>query len=1533
MLVTLIGRNSMLYKIALPKTPVGNYWLSDNSGEEEKKLINIEGFNGNWQISSNNFVRIVNPKWVNRDKQPLFNEEKYLKYINLKEYSMYYISFYNSDELFILYCSPISEENFIQMKIKNTTEIIIGNNNNNDISYMNPLVKNKHARIYFYNGRCYIENFDLIFGTFVNNKPIHRETKILFNGDEVFIMGLRIIVLGKKLIINNPLGKMSYNRNNLMVDEITVNKPQIIQKDEEEIDSFQENEYFARAPRITNVIEKEKVKIDPPPAMQDKEGMPLIYILGSVLSMGAMMMVSMIQSFDRLISGTASAKETAFAVTIAVAMLVSIILFPILNVKYEKKKKKKREEKRQKKYKEYINSKIDCVDKIMQKQRKILFENYLSAEECTEIILDKKSRLWERKIEDPDFLSIRCGIGDVPLEIDMQYPEDKFTLDDDNLVDILNTIVNKSKILKEAPIAISLAEKNNAALVIQNKTAIADQFMQNIIMQLITFQSYEDLKLVFLLKDDKDKKWEYVKMLPHVWDDTKKIRFFADNYDDMKLVSAYLEEEYNERIQYEDERVNYKSFMPYYLIITDDYKEIENLKIIGQISKSKKNIGFGIFCMTHDLMQLPNECKTFISLYDGTGSIFQSEISSTNQQKFKFNTEQTFFFDKIIQKLANIPIKYSSSGSKFLPSSYSFLELYNVGNVEQLNILERWKTNNSTLHLKAPIGVDEIGMPIVLDIHEKFHGPHGLIAGSTGSGKSEFIITYILSLAVNYNPDDVAFVLIDYKGGGLAGAFKKKNIQLPHLVGTITNIDTVGLQRSLDSIQSELRRRQVMFNNARNMTEESTIDIYKYQKLYHDGIVKEPIPHLLIICDEFAELKQQQEDFMDELISVARIGRSLGVHLILATQKPAGIVNEQIRSNSKFGICLKVQEKEDSVDVIKRPDAATLKQAGQFYMQVGNDEYFVLGQSAWSGAQYFPSDVPKKKVSNSLEFISNTGAIIKDVDNSLQKKLVSKGEQLTNIVKYLYDLSVKEQVKGKQLWLDNIPETIYIKDLRSKYNISEKSNCINPVIGEYDDPYNQSQGIVTINLSNEGNTIIYGNADSGKETLLSSIVYDVITTHTVEEAQIYILDFGSEALKIFKGSPHVGDVVFINDVEKLSRFFDMAKKEIKRRKAILSDYNGDYSLYLEKSGKPMPLLIMIMNNYEAFSENYNLEYEDTFLTLTRECIKYGIVFIITTSTFNDLRYRLSQNFKQKITLQLNKEDDYLNIFETIGKKRPSHIFGRGLIKLNGDSIYEFQTAKICKAENWNVHINETIEKDKQNSKVKARFIPVLPEQVMVEDVKAYMKGLTAVPIGIKRNDLEVCKYNFKNNLLNIITSKNIDDCYEFTSNIIQELMKTNNITTIILDAEKVVQSKKNNLNDEFKKLVYEIETKDSENQGKDLVCIIIGIDKFLGDLEGGEATFIKTLKEAEELSNCNFIIVDNLSRLKNHAYDEWYKNNINGDTGIWVGNGVNDQYAITTTSSGKNINNCGRSFGYEIKQGEATLIKLLGIREKSDENE
>ena len=1519
-----------MHKLILPQTVIGNYWISDRTGKIEKKLVNIEGLNGNWIIVSNNYAKIIDLKSVNINNgeiRAVSGAEKVEKQIILKENKMFGIYLTSTKEFYVIYCAPSYEDNLTHYDIKNTQEVHIGSGRQNHICYENKLVKDFHAKIVLNNGRLILENFDTDFGTFVNSKPIKKETKILFNGDVIFIMGLRIIIMGNSIFINNPGNMLKINDNNLVLNIRKRELPTVDDIEEDkEIDLYSDKEYYSRAPRITNIIETEKVKIDAPPQLQDKQETPMILVLGSTISMGAMMLISMISTISNGISGTANKSQLVFSLIMTAIMFIGIMIFPILNIKYERKQKTNYEGKRQDKYKEYLNKKASEINKIKNKQRSILFKNYISAEECTKVILNRDARLWERKIEDYDFLSVRLGIGDMPLKIEVQYPEKQFAMEDDNLVEILNEIGENSKTLTGAPIVTSLAEKNVTAFVKKDEENF-EKFMQNIMVQLVAFQSYEDLKIVFLLDEDKTKKWEYVKMLPHLWNSSHEIRFFADNYDDMKEVSLYLEDILKKRIESGGE--NYKSFTPYYLIITDNYKKIENLKFIREMLKySKENMGFSLLCITEDLTQLPNECKTFVEIDNKKGMIFENEISSSNHRQISLEVANTFFFEKIWQTIANIPIRSTITGKSALPNSYTFLEMYDVGLIEQLNILERWKRNDSTISLKAPIGIDENKMPIVLDIHEKFHGPHGLIAGSTGSGKSEFIITYILSLAINYHPDDVTFLLIDYKGGGLAGAFQKNNIKLPHLVGTITNIDTNGLQRSLASIHSEVTRRQIVFNEARNKIDEGTIDIYKYQKLYHDGLVDEPIPHLLIICDEFAELKQQQEEFMDELISISRIGRSLGVHLILATQKPAGIVNDQIRSNSKFAVCLKVQDREDSIDVIKKPDAASLKNAGQFYMQVGNDDYFILGQSAWTGAPYFPADMTKKKIDNSIEFISNTGMPIKRLDDSKQQVISNEGEQLTNILKYICSIANEEQIKTKNLWLENVPENIYVDKLKKKYHFNPENNKYIALIGEYDDPFKQRQGPVKIDLLNDGNVVIYGNAESGKETLLSTMTYSLMTSYNTDQLQMYLLDFGSEALKIFKSSPHVGDVIFMGEDEKLNRFFAMIREEIERRKAIISDYNGDYKLYIEKSKNSLPMIVVVINNYEAFNENYEMEYDDMLLTLSREGLKYGITFVTTSSSFNDMRYRLGQNFKNKIALQLNKEDDYYSIFEKVGKKRPSHNFGRGLISIN-DEIYEFQTAKICEAEEYNSVIEKTINEIKKDNKTVAKPIPVLPERVGIDDIKTEIKDITAVPIGITRKTLKPLTYNFKKNFATLITSKKLSDSVEYSFYVLEVLKKLFEINVVIINAEKILQSETNNFVNTYNELVSQVE---KNNKKEHTICVILGIDKFLNSIE--ENQFKNVLEKAEKNENYSFIIVDSANKIKDHTYEEWYKEYLSEDTGIWVGNGFDSQYLISIMADRRDIDdNCGRDFGYLVKDGNYTMLKLLGMKKAGDDDE
>lgn len=476
-------------------------------------------------------------------------------------------------------------------------------------------------------------------------------------------------------------------------------------------------------------------------------------------------------------------------------------------------------------------------------------------------------------------------------------------------------------------------------------------------------------------------------------------------------------------------------------------------------------------------------------------------------------------------KLANTILDNTISNAK-LPSVITFMQLFGVGKVEHLNVLTRWKENNPTKTLQTPVGIDIYGETFMLDLHEKFHGPHGLVAGMTGSGKSEFIITYILSLAVNYHPYEVAFILIDYKGGGMAKSFE----HLPHTAGIITNLDGAAINRSLVSIQSELKRRQEIFAQTSKLVNVSNIDIYKYQKLYREGKVSEPLQHLFIISDEFAELKTQQPDFMTQLVSAARIGRSLGVHLILATQKPSGVVDDQIWSNSRFRVCLKVQERADSMDMLKRPDAAELTDTGRFFLQVGYNELFELGQSAWAGAPYNPAEKVVKEQDDSVVVVDTNGHAIKQV--KLDKGHAdSENKQLDVITKYIRSIADSENIKVKPLWLDPIPGKIYVEDIKKKYGISSERYNLMPVIGEYDDPARQRQCELKLPISKEGNAIVYGVAGSGKTTFVNVLMYSLIKEHSPEEVNIYALDFASETLRAFAKAPHVGEIILSYEAE------------------------------------------------------------------------------------------------------------------------------------------------------------------------------------------------------------------------------------------------------------------------------------------------------------------------------------------------------------------------------------------------------------------
>lgn len=1509
---------------------MSNCWITD---DKKVNLVNVIKKGSKWILKSNNEIKIL--KDVNVKENELLTNINQISELELTNFLCVYIYELETKKVIKLHCLPTYDNTMIQLIIDftKTKEIIIGNNKNATINCNNKLFSKEQLIITFNNNVYKITNNNTSIYMFVND--ILENEKIISSGDIIFIEGLIFTIIGNILLINNPNNSIFYDSLKL-AKRILPNNPEKDYTNEQEsfLEVFNQNEYFKRPPRFKRSIEEKEYKIDPPTSSQKKDEMPLVYTLGPMMLMGITSLMSGVTAIMNVMEGKSSFKDNATSIITALTMMTSMIIFPLLQKMWNKNNQSKQERKRKRKYKKYIERKKEEILQEIEIQRQILTENNLDLPGVANVILNKQRTLWDRKIEHDDFLDIRIGLGNVTPKIKVNIPEEHFTVEDeDELKEMYNDLFETIKDMDNVPVTVDLKE-NKITGIVGNYNYVT-KFIEGFMLNLFAFHSYDMLKIIIMSSSEKKNTWEKYRNIPHFWNNEKTFRFIGIDSDGISRVSNILIQIYNERINNLDNNEKdiklYKKLKEYYLIITDEVDYLKNTSIFNEIKKEEKNLGFSFVIITDKIDDLPNECTKFINIESNNCGIFETELISTKQKMFKADIPN-FNMNNCYLNLCNIPININQ-GKYELPKTYSFLEMFNVGNINQLNILNRWKNNNIISSLSTPVGINEQGELFNIDLHEKAHGPHGLVAGMTGSGKSEWIITYILSMAINYHPDEVQFVLIDYKGGGLAGTFENKEtgFKLPHLAGTITNLDVSEINRSLASINSELKRRQALFNQARDILGESSVDIYKYQKWYRDGKIEEPISHLFIISDEFAELKSQQPEFMAELISTARIGRSLGVHLILATQKPSGVVDDQIWSNSRFRVCLKVQDKSDSNDMIKCPDAAYIKETGRFILQVGYNEFFAKGQSAYAGMPYYESDRHKKTVDTEISFIDNNGEIYKEINSD--KKIVSaihKGEELPNILNEIIETSKQTELHVKKLWLDTIPENIYIDELLKKYKYNKENYILNPIIGEYDAPQYQKQNLLTLPLSKDGDTLIYGISGSGKEKLLTTLLYSLLITHYSNEVNIYILDFGAEVFNCFKQAPIIGDIITSSQEDKIKNYYLFINKEFNERKKLFQDYGGNYYNFINNSGKSKPIILTIINNFENYNEIIGETYIEIMTKIIREGEKYGFLFIITANSPNAISYRLTQYFKQSICLQLKDIYDYKSILNNNAKVIPANKKGRGVILVNKEA-FEFQTANPINTNDLNNYIQSVCIEMLKKQNQKAESIKSLPEVVDYDYIKTSFNELNDLPIGVETESLNIHKYNFLNNNFNIISSNDSEIIKPFISSIVELIsLKKEKLKVVIFDGEKYFENLKDNVtyieNDfagslkSFNSFIDNI----SEKTKKTLV-IITGISNIIKKEPISEKLIKIIFEKISTIEKINICFVDDISNLNKISKEFWFDNYISNNDGIFIGNGIDSQYLINIKNNTMFRENIPNNYGYVITKGKLIKIKLLEL--------
>lgn len=1509
-----------MYTFLLPKVIAGNYIITDYDERNEKRsLLNVEEENGRWVMKSNNDISIL-------------DNGKIIDKVELQVYQFYQI-LVGKDEYITLYIDKSYESNFIYKKLPTNDSLTIGCGNNLDIIYQCPKIDKKQALLTCKNGVYTIKNLSPNIPIYVNGRRV--EEKVLQKLDVVFILGLRFTIYGENILINNInnavfiySSKLAQITNNFITGNVN-NMGEVY------TNFYEEKDYYWKTPVFQSQFKTLNLKISPPPNIQEYSGSVLLQMIPSLI-MSSSSIIMALFSFNDLFSEDPNARRSALmSLLMCASMLFCSIIWPLLSSIVSKFSTKIRNKRRINKFKKYLTKKEKLLKDAIEEQGSILQNNNVSLNKCQEIIISRNNMLFSRNIENYDFLSVRLGVGTVPLDCNIDYQEDDFIEEEDKMLIQIRKIIAENRFIHDVPATVSLLARNKVAFI--SEDSLTSQYIMGVILQLVTLHSYVDLKLIILTSKNSEDYYSYIQRLPHLWSNDYSIRFFATEHSEAQAISNYLEGEFGRRKNLNGE-ITGKNILPYYLILIDSIDEYRNLKILQDILEYNGNLGFSVAVFDSKVANVPIECKYFVNYSKNEGACFASVMRETDIISFKpeFLNEEEVDLAHCFSLLANIPVKTNTTILSNLPDRYGFLEMYDVGKVEQLNVLNKWKNANIVNSLAAPIGIDATGNLITLDLHEKYHGPHGLIAGMTGSGKSEFIITYILSLAVNYSPDEVQFVLIDYKGGGLAGAFENRStgIRLPHLVGTITNLDKAEMKRTLVSIESEAKRRQKIFNKAKEKLNIGTIDIYKYQKLHRDGKLEEPISHLFIICDEFAELKAQQPDFMEQLISMARIGRSLGVHLILATQKPSGVVDDQIWSNSKFKVCCKVQTTEDSNEMLHKTDAAYIKEAGRFYLQVGYDEYYILGQSAYSGMQYIPFEKARSKVDNAIDFVNEIGQIIRSVEENTDvgpNKIENLGEELKNVLLYIIDSAKNNGYKENNLWLPNIPSIIYLENIRSKYKPVDYSCIINPVIGEYDNPRAQLQGVVRLPITKEGNTAIIGMTSSGKTTLLSTLIYSVITTHDTNEVNFYIIDLGAETLKNYMKAPQVGDVLLSNDAEKIIRLLKILQKENKNRKKLFSNYGGSYESFCRLSGKKLPNILLLINGLDIFKEQFDSLFDDVFIPLTRDCSKNGITIIFTATTPNALEFRIASNFPQRIALQLLDPTDYYMIVDKTNVI-PSNCPGRGLIKI-GD-VYEFQTCLIFEEKDLYQNL-DYIFKELATKIGQAPPVPELPNIVKIAKYLPYEKSLDNVIIGLEKETAQAYVYNFARTFTMIAANRQ-EDFATFMQSLLRIFDRIPNCHPIVLntyqdfefDEYKNTKVYSANFNKLLPSLHKNMQKYIGNNEEVNRVPIIIFgytvLQKhLLENTDPNRKTLVDLMEIANKTSVYKVIIVDTDNNSTFIKKQKWYEN-LDIEYGIWLGSEFFYQHLFPARREyGANDESDPNDEACVIEAGERVIVRYV----------
>ncbi len=1024
------------------------------------------------------------------------------------------------------------------------------------------------------------------------------------------------------------------------------------------------SEILNRPPRLQHSPLKGEMNIPAPPGENEGQEQSLLLSILPVASMGMMGIFYLVIAAS---SGGSALYALPMLLMGGVTVLVSLLTFS-----YQKIEEKRQFARKRREYHRTLDRKVERLQAARELQLEANRDAFPTPNELLERVLHFDLSLWNRRPEDPDFLAVRLGTGEAESGMVIKPP------DPDTDAPDLRRATNLAFDYKYLPdTAITANLLNVGALGVIGKRTDTLTFAYSVITQLATFHAPSDLDLYIFSSHVGYHAWDWTRWLPHTSKGGK------GGYPDLIGFGAGdvrgLLDALTRRVDARGSAEGGPEDKEIIVILFDHLNDLKDETAFKALLNSRE-AGVIALCLLDEMDEVPSECKAVVEITDGNFELRMTGPEGTALHG-AVDTMTRVQAELVARQLANFTLTMAGDSGR-IPARSNFLPMFDSPSIKHMDIEDRWQRPvhpKGRLPFPAPLGHTGYSSHLMFDLSEHAHGPHGMVAGTTGAGKSELLQTLVSSMAVENHPYLLNFLLIDYKGGATFNIFRN----LPHTAGIITNLNVVDALRALEAIKSENRRRQIF------LAEQNAEDITEYHKRLGRVGGKfpkdwQPLPHLVIIIDEFAELKAELPNFLNELVATVRVGRSLGMHLILATQRPAGHITQEMSANLNFRISLRVQNPEESREMIRLPDAAYIPPSlpGRAYFLVGNDlQEF---QTAWVGMEYDESQFADEpdEAPITLRLLQNEHPLkLAEPESAARaaEPVDSNSERIPTLAEALssYITTLFEQMRLKTtevVFLESLPDALPLQRVLdagqyggwdgNDWQAEIKHEWKIPV-GLIDDIPNRTQPPMEVDFPGlGGHIIVAGSPGTGKTTFLRTLAMSLAHLYRPDEIEIYVLSMAGRGLDMLETLPHVAAVVHNDESERIERLFRRLVETVEIRRYQLAQVNADDLLQynnraVRQGGNPLPAVFVLIDNFVEL-QKYFQDDIDSLAAILRDSRPVGIYFAITTPSTN-ISYKVMNLIEQRFAFRLTERGDYLQFIGRMEGREVNPRAGSGLL--------------------------------------------------------------------------------------------------------------------------------------------------------------------------------------------------------------------------------------------------------------------------------